>query len=172
MTASTHTNAAGRWFLIVLGMVLAMLGGVFVWLMARSFQRAWEMRAWPKIPCVILVSEVAEFKHDEISGMEFRQLLNYGYEWQGVAHTSNHLTWRDNPSSSSRELVESRVAEFPVGKSTVCHVDPANPAFAILKPDSLAPGYAIWFPGLFVIGGLGIVWRAATNRPSRPRVSG
>ncbi len=171
MTPSTHTNAAGRWFLIVLGLVLAMLGGLFVWLMARSFQRAREMRGWPEVPCVILVSEVKEFKHDEISGMEFRQLLSFGYEWQGVAHTGDHLTWRGSPSSSNREPVESRVAEFPVGKTTVCHVDPANPDFAVLKPDSLAPGYAIWFPGLFLIGGLGIAWRAAKNRPSRPLVT-
>jgi hypothetical protein len=34
----------------------------------------------------------------------------------------------------------------------------------VLRPDSLAPGYSIWFPSLFVIGGLGIAVRALRAR--------
>jgi hypothetical protein len=52
---------------------------------------------------------------------------------------------------------------------TTCRVDPANPDFAVLKPDSLAPGYSIWFPALFVIGGPGIAVRALT-RGGNPRM--
>ena len=37
-------------------------------------------------------------------------------------------------------------------------------AFAVLKMDSQAAGYSIWFPGLFVIGGLGIAGRALVKR--------
>jgi hypothetical protein len=40
--------------------------------------------------------------------------------------------------------------------NTECFVNPKNPQLAVLKPDSLAPGYSIWFPGLFMIAGLGI----------------
>jgi hypothetical protein len=43
-------------------------------------------------------------------------------------------------------------------------VNPAEPSFAILKTDSLAPGYSIWFPALFVVGGLGITFRAALGK--------
>ncbi len=151
---------AGQWYLAILGLILALLGGVFVWLMARSFLRAHAMHAWPEIACVIISSEIEEWRHDENSPMEYRQNLSFGYQWKGLAHTNDHLTLRRNPWSSHHELVQMRVDEYPVGKQTTCRIDPANPDFAVLKPDSLAPGYSIWFPALFVIGGLGITSRA------------
>jgi hypothetical protein len=153
-------NRAGRWYLVCLGLSLVLVGGVFVWLLGRSYLRAREMRQWPEVACVILSSELAERRHDENSALEFRHDLSFGYEWQGQAHTGDHLTLRGNPWSSKREMMEGRIKEFPVGKTTTCRVDPTNADFAVLKPDSLAPGYSIWFPGLFVIGGLGIVLRA------------
>ena len=58
---------------------------------------------------------------------------------------------------------EKLAAEFPPGKMTTCRVNPRDPDFAVLKPDSLAPGYSIWFPGLFVVGGLGIALRALVS---------
>jgi hypothetical protein len=151
---------AGRWYLAILGLVLALLGGVFVWLMARCFLRAREMRAWPEVACVILSSEVEEWRHDENSPMEFRQNLSFGYEWKDQAYSGDHLTLRGSPWSSKRELVEERANKYPAGKQTSCRVDPAHPDFAVLQVDSLAPGYSIWFPAIFVIGGLGITLRA------------
>lgn len=118
------------------------------------------MNAWPQVPCVILSSEIEDRKHDPESPMEYRENLSFGYEWKGKRFTGDLLTLRGSPWSSDETLTESRTAEYPVGKSTICHVDPANPSFAVLKTDSLAPGYSIWFPALFVIGGLGIAGRA------------
>lgn len=154
-------SGAGRWYLALLGLSLVLVGGVFVWLLARSYLRAREMRNWPEVTCVVLSSELRERRHDENSPLEFRHDLSFGYEWQGQARTGTHLTLRNNPWSSKRELTESRIREYPVGKSSTCRVHPTNPDFAVLKTDSLAPGYSIWFPGLFVIGGLGIIVRAA-----------
>lgn len=159
------TNSAGRWYLAILGLVLAMIGGVFVWLMTRSFLRAREMNSWPLVNCVILTSEVGERRHDENSRPEFRHEISFGYEWQGKLKTNNQLTLRGSPWSSSRGLIEARIAEYPVGKSTKCRVNPENPDSAVLKTDSLAPGYSLWFPGLFVVGGLGIAYRAIAYRP-------
>lgn len=155
-----HSGRAGRWFLAALGLMLALIGLLFVWLMGRSFLRAREMRSWPEVPCVIISSEVEQRVHDPQSPREYRHSVSFGYEWQGTAHTGDHLTLRGSPWSSKRELAEKRAAEFPAGTTTRCRVSPANPDFAVLKPDSLAPGYSIWFPGLFVVGGLGITLRA------------
>lgn len=158
-TASPESNS-GRWFLVALGLFLALLGALFVGLLGRSFLRAWEMRSWPVVKCVILSSEVDERRHDEFSPVEFHQNLSYGYEWKGVALTGTHVSLRENPWTSNRGLAEQRVADFPAGMMTTCHVNPASPHIAVLKTDSLAPGYSIWFPGLFVAGGLGICIRA------------
>ena len=146
----------GRWFLFILGLFIALLGALFVGLLGRSFLRAWEMRSWPEVKCFILSSELEERRHDEFSPTEFRQDLMYGYEWKGQAFTGTHLSLRENPWTSKREVAEHRIEDFPAGKSTTCRVNPASPEIAVLKMDSLAPGYSIWFPGLFVIGGLGI----------------
>lgn len=163
------SGLAGRWFLVVLGLSLALVGGLFVGLMGRSFLRAREMRTWPEVPCVILVSEIETRLHDPQSPQEYRHSLGFGYEWQGIPRTGDHISLRGSSWSSKRELVEQRAAEYPVGKTTTCLVDPESPDFAVLKPDSLAPGYSIWFPGLFVIGGLGIAVRALIPRKSTRR---
>ncbi len=153
-------SRGGRWFFAGMGIFLALVGVLFIFLLGRSFLRAWDMRSWPEVKCVVLASEVEERRHDEFSPMEFRQLLIYGYEFNGEARTGTHLTLRNNPWSSNRELVEQRAAQMPVGQQTTCRVNPASPDFSVLEPDSLAPGYTIWFPGLFVVGGIGVFVRA------------
>lgn len=157
---SASSNRAGPWFLAGMGLFIALVGLLFVALLGRSFLRAWDMRSWPETSCVILTSDVGEKRHDEFSPIEFRQELTYGYEWQGESFTGDHLTLRDNPWSSKRELVAQRAAELPPGTVTSCHVDPTKPSHSVLALDSLAPGYTIWFPGLFAVGGLVIAVRA------------
>lgn len=147
-------TVGGRVFLALLGLSIALLGGVFVWLMARSFMRALDQRSWPEVPCVILVSEVEERQHDENSAPEYRQNISFGYEWQGKPQTGDHISLRGNPWTSKRELADARAEAYPNGSSTVCFVSPKNPEFAVLQKESLAPGYSIWFPSLFVVGGL------------------
>ncbi len=156
----TPPNRSGRWFLAAIGLFIALVGLLFVALLGRSFLRAWDMRSWPETSCVILTSNVEERRHDDFSPLEFRQDLSYGYEWQGESFTGDHLTLRDNPWSSNRELVEQRAEQLPAGTITTCRVDPARPAHSVLEPDSLAPGYTLWFPGLFVVGGLVMAVRA------------
>lgn len=144
----------------LIGFSLAIIGGLFVFLMARSYMRAKEMRNWPKAPCIILASELEERRHDPNSPIEYRHRVNFGYEWQGQRLLGEKTTLRGNPWTNKHQLAEKRIAEFPVGMNTECLVDPQNPQLAVLKPDSLAPGYSIWFPALFMIAGLGITFNA------------
>jgi hypothetical protein len=153
----------GRWFLITLGLAVALIGALFVWLLGRSYLRAREMHQWPEVPCMILSSEIEERIHDPQSPTEYRHLVSFGYEWQGKARSSDLFSLRGSAWSSKRGLVEKRAAGFPVGARSTCRINPADPDFAVLKPDSLAPGYSIWFPGLFVVGGLGIAFRSITR---------
>jgi hypothetical protein len=159
----THSQAspnAGRVFLFALGLLLAAIGGLFVWVMAASALRAKETRSWPQVPCVILVSEIEERLHDPQSPIEYRHNIVFGYEWEGKRLTSDQASLRGNPWSSKRDVVFARSAEYNAGDDTICHVNPADPSFAILQPDSMAPLYSIWFPGVFVLGGLVMAARA------------
>lgn len=158
------SNLGGRLFLAGIGLALAFAGGLFCWLMWRSFARAHEMRAWPPVPCVVLVSEIEERQIDRSSSPETRFKVEYGYEWQGRSFTSNHWGWRGNPWSSERSKADRLVEKYPVGSRTICYVNTQQPDFAVLQPDSQAPGYSIWFPALFVAGGLGIAFRALLKK--------
>ncbi len=151
---------AGSYFLLVLGVLLAMIGGLFVWVMAASALRALETRNWPVVPCVILVSEVRDRQHDPQSPVEYRHHIVFGYEWEGERLSSDQASLRGNPWSAKRDVVFERAARLQPGDETICHVNPADPEFAILEPDSLAPLYSIWFPGLFVLGGVVMSVRA------------
>ena len=164
-------NTDGRWFLIAVGLATALLGALFVWLMARSYLRAKEMHGWPEVPCVILSSVIVERLHDPESPVEYRLDILFGYVWEGEPRTGDRVTLRGNPWTSKLPLAENRAAEYPPGLETTCRVDPENPDFAVLRPDSLAPGYSIWFPALFVIGGLGMAVRAAKGPPAETPAS-
>ncbi len=167
----TQPSAGGKWYLIVLGLSLVLIGSLFIWLLARSFLRALEMRDWPEVPCAVINSEVETRIHDPQSQPQYRQNVIFGYEWHGQTFTNDHLTLRGSPWYSSRERIEKRIAEFPIGKITTCRVNPSNPSFAVLKPDSLAPGYTIWFPSLFVVGGIGVILGALRKKKTTASAS-
>lgn len=151
-------------FLVVFGLVTAGIGGLFTALMWDSFQRASAMHGWPQVEAVILSSEAEERRHDEYSAKEYQVKLLYGYEWKGEGMTGELLTARGNPWSKDLARIERELEKFPVGMRTMAYVNPAQPDFAVLKPDSKAAGYSIWFPLLFVVGGLGIVVRTLVRR--------
>lgn len=151
-------------FLVIFGLVIAGIGTLFTALMWDSYQRASAMHAWPQAEAVILSSEIEERKHDEYSAKEYRVKLLYGYEWKGEAKAGELIVARGNPWAKERARVDRELERFPEGMKTMAFVNPAEPDFAVLKPDSKAAGYSIWFPLLFVVGGLGIAVRAVVRR--------
>jgi hypothetical protein len=58
--------------------------------------------------------------------------------------------------SRVRAKAEKLQGRFDSGREVTCYVNPGNPADAILLKPTKAPGYTVWFPGLFVVGGLGM----------------
>lgn len=147
-------------FLVMLGLVIAGVGGLFTCLMGMSYMRAVDQRAWPQVEGVVLSSEIEEYKHDDFSPMEYRMKILYGYEWKGERKTGDRYGFRGNPKYNKRDKVAGLVKTYPVGKEIMVYVNPKDSDFTMLKPDSKAAGYSIWFPMLFVVGGLGISVRA------------
>lgn len=161
-------TSGGRLFLFAVGLSLALIGSLFVWLMARSCLRAIDMRLWPRVPCQIVQSEIVERQHDEFSPVEFSHQVTFTYERQGQSRTSKRISLRGQKWSSKPQSAHESLLRYPVGSKQECLVDPADPEMAILEPDSLAPGYSIWFPALFVVGGTVIAWRALRSPSRRP----
>lgn len=147
-------------FLVVFGLITAGIGGLFTALMWDSYQRASAMHAWPQVEAVILSSEIGERRHDEYTAKEYSVKLLYGYEWEGEAMTGELLTSRGKLWSKDRARIDNELEKFPENMKTMAFVNPEKPEIAVLKPDSKAAGYSIWFPLLFVVGGLGITFKA------------
>ena len=89
-----------RLFLSGIGLLLALAGAVFLWLMWRSFQRARAMREWPEVEAVVLSSEVAERRVGNTGPAEFRFEVLFGYEWQGERLSSDRWSLRGRPGAA------------------------------------------------------------------------
>ena len=140
---------------MVLGAAIALSGAVFAWLMWASFQRARVMDAWTSVPCVIVESRLAEEILNPNTPVNYRPVVRYRYEVAGRTLESDRLR-RIETKSSRREKMNTLLAPYPPGAEAAAWVNPADPAEAVLIRDKRTAIYSIWFPLLFVVGGLGI----------------
>jgi hypothetical protein len=158
--AKVNKKIAGSLYLIVIGFALAAVGCVFTWLLGSSYLRAQEMDQWVATECLILESEVRQQQLGPAVPIEYRFGILYGYEFEGERFSAETYDIRGNATVKERSKVADLVARFPAGSSRTCWVNPQKPDQAVLKKDSKAAGYSIWFPLLFVVGGIGMIVKA------------
>ena len=150
------TTGARLWN-VGLGLIIAAMGVFFCWFLWKNYQVARLMDAWVETPCRILGSAIDVSGLTQHGATKYALVLRYRYEWNGTAHESGRV--RRHPiESSSRKKVERWVRRFPAGSESTCRVNPRDPGESRLVPDSKAALYSIWFPLLFVVGGLGIAF--------------
>jgi len=157
MEGGSEGGQAGRLFLCLMGGMLMLAGGVFEWLMVRSYQHATESRAWPQVEAVVLRSDRDE-RQILGSPREYRLDVLYGYDFGGEAISSNRFSPRGAKWTRDESVVSALKETYPVGSTHVAWVNPEAPERAILKHDTKAAGYTLWFPALFIVGGAGMVW--------------
>ena len=148
---------AGSLYLIFIGLLFCVAGGVFALLMWRSFDRASGQRTWAETQCTILESRVDQRKIGSDVETEYSFGVTYGYSYDAKAFTSERYSLQGAPWSSSEERSQRRADKFPVGATRSCYVNPKDPSSAVLKRDSKAPGYSLWFPLIFIVGGIGMM---------------
>lgn len=142
-----------------MGIALALAGAVFTVVLWKAWQRAEETRSWPPVPCTILSSQIKAEQPTPNSPVKHRVIVRYAYKVKGQPFTSERILRVDGPKSSRDDAEELR-EQFAPNSKTTCFVNPADPAFAILQHDTRAALYSIWFPLLFVVGGLRMAWAA------------
>jgi len=157
MRQMNSSKLAGTWYLTAVGLALCLIAALFLWLMGRSYLRAREMASWPKVPCLILRSEVSQRRIAENVSPDYRFAVLYRYESEGRDYESTRSSLRGSMPRSEVESIEALVQQFTLGSTQSCWVNPRDPAVALLKLDSRAAGYSLWFPGLFFLGGLGMI---------------
>ncbi len=145
--------------MIGMGLSLIAAGAFFVWYLWAFYQKAGRMDDWVETPCTIEKSEIDDSGLTQHYATKYSLVTEYRYAFRGESYLGNRYQ-RIQPFSSSRKKMESKRDRFPVGSEAICWVNPDDPAQAVLKKDTKAAIYSIWFPGLFVLGGVGIILAA------------
>ena len=86
-------------------------------------------------------------------------MVRYRYSVGAQSYVSERIRRVDGPKAD-REDAEAIREQYTPGQTVTCYVRPDDPQFAILKHDTRAALYTIWFPLLFVVGGLRMAWGA------------
>ena len=127
---------------------------VFVFALVKGYGRANETREWTEVPMKITKAEVFE-EQLGMSPTEYRPIIEYAFTYQGKPATGAGIK-RTEGFTKHKSKAQRAVDRYPVGSEGTCFVNPLNPKQTVLKHNTRAVLYTVWFPGLFVIAGLGI----------------
>ncbi len=152
--------------MVLMGLFLVAIGAIFMSYLWNAYQRAKIMDPWVETPCRIVSAALDDSQQNQHYATKYRIDLSYEYEFKGKEFTGTRLKRLPSESADANKL-RKKMAPYPVGTNTVCYVDPNDPEMAVLKKDSKAALYSIWFPALFSIGGLGIIF--STLRRAKPQ---
>lgn len=156
----TRAGRGGYIYLAFIGAALAVIGGVFVVILARGYVKAKETLDWPVVEGTVVRSRVKERSLGPGVPTEYTHDLLFEYRHEGKSYQGDRVKRRDNPYFKEKAKAERWMVDWPEGEEVEVFVDPANPAFAVLDHDTRAAGYTIWFPGVFLVGGLVVLGRA------------
>ncbi|NNE91270.1 MAG: DUF3592 domain-containing protein [Verrucomicrobiales bacterium] len=162
-TRSQSPNLAGKLWGVALGITLILMGSLFVWYLWAAYKKATLTDSWIKTPCEIVSSTIDESQLTQHYSTKFRLDLEYQYTFEGRSFTGTRVR-RLPVESASLKKVQRKQALYPADTSSHCLVNPENPAESVLEPDSKGSLYSIWFPGLFILGGCGIIVAALRKK--------
>jgi len=125
-------RTTGRSVGVLFSLVFTVVGSVLLYtFLLRPCFKILSARHWPAVPCVILSSDVRSHR-DSGHGATYSVNILYGYEFGGREFKANRYDFMGGSSSGSGAKY-SIVAQHPPGSRTVCYVNPADPAEAVLK---------------------------------------
>lgn len=166
MTHKHFTSiTAGRWWLCALGLFLVAAGSFFAWRMWLSYETAQLARSWTQVPCRIVSSRIVSERPTPHSSPAHRVEVRYEYEFSGVKYASTRIRKVESAPTQHLDDALMKQQSYPTGSAQLCFVNPAAPAEAVLQHASRAALYSIWFPLLFVGGGIGMLRGALRRTP-------
>jgi len=142
-----------------MGAALIVAGLVFVRYLWDDYRRAATMDSWVETPCRIVSSGIDDSELTQRGMTKYILEVEYRYEFEGERYLGDRVRRLPTESGHAKKI-RNKLEKYPVGRETRCWVDPDDPASAVLKKESKAALYSIWFPGLFILGGAGMVLSA------------
>lgn len=149
-----------------MGVFLIIAGSFFAWRMWLSYEKAQITRGWTQVSCRVVSSRIVSERPTPNSDPAHRAELRYEYEIDGVKHTGMRIRQVEAAPTQHLDKAREKQQAYPPGSTQKCFVNPASPDEAVLEHASRAALYSIWFPLLFVVGGLGML-RGALRRTPR-----
>lgn len=156
------SKKSGSLWLMGMGITLAVAGGLFTWVLWSAYLRADATRAWQAVPCTVISSQIKPEKATPTSPTKFLVQVRYEYTHESSRFIGERIK-RLPTIHSTIEKAESTRQNYLPGQNITCWVNPDSPTEAVLKHDTRAALYSIWFPLLFVFGGLRMAWSAWTK---------
>ena len=159
---SRANSIASRLWGAALGLMLAAAGALICWYLWLAYQDAKLTDHWVRTPCEVIANHVDDSQVNQHGMPKFKLLISYRYEFDGELRVSDKVR-RSPLTSSSPEKIDKWLEKYPIGLKTTCLVNPDDANEAILKPNSKAALYTMWFPAMFLIGGIGIALRSVVG---------
>lgn len=156
-----------------MGLSIAAAGAFFCWFLWKNFAVAREMDHWVETPCEILAAVIDDTQIDQHFETKHEFQVSYRYLWEGEARLGERA--KSKPVVAGiRKKLEKWEARYPPGARAVCWVNPDNPDEAVLQRDTKASIYSLWFPAIFIVGGLGVALSGllagrTPRQPTRPQ---
>jgi len=152
-------NLPGRIWKVVMGVFLIAVASVLVQYLWHSYERAALMDAWQEVSCKITKLDVDDSSRNQRGMTKYLMVVAYDYQFDGKEFTGSKIKLLPTEASDPRKL-KKKIEAYAEGTDTTCYVNPQTPTEAVLKKDSKAALYSIWFPFLFIVGGLGMIFSA------------
>lgn len=145
-------SLAGRGCATLFFSVFLLFGLGFLYLMLlRPLLQIRAARDWVQTPCEIVSSKVGVHRGDSTT---YSIDITYKYQVRGREYQSDRYYFRTG-SSSGRSGKQAVVNRYPVGKKTVCYVDPDDPTEAVIQREFTADLLFGLFSLIFVVIGAG-----------------
>ena len=152
-----RASVGAKLFLSVIGLVLAGAGAFFTYHMWQSYQLTAETYRWKETPCLIVESAVEEERVTLNSPVSYVPEIRYSYIEDDTSVIATSIKRVAGLKFKDKALAEELVQQYPAGRGAKCFVNPENPKDVILVRENKGALYSIWFPLLFVVGGLGMI---------------
>lgn len=135
------TDASGSpWFTIPFGGAFLVVGCLAVYSVGiQPVIQKHRASAWTEVPCVIEVSRVLS-RQGSKGKRTYQPEILYRYEFNGSTHRSSRIS---AAGLNSSQKAHERTGTFPLGRQTVCRVNPSDPDEAVLDPTEGGSWFAL-----------------------------
>jgi len=155
-SSALSSQIAGRLWKFCMGLFLAFVGGIFVQYLWNAYQRASLMDDWVETPCEIVSAGLNDSEKNRKGFPKYILEVEYLYDFGEKTYSGSKVRRLPTEGSDLKKIAK-KLPQYPAGSKTVCYVDPDAPETVVLRKDSKGSLYSIWFPCVFVIGGLGMM---------------